>query len=162
MKETNAVFLTIGSNIGDRQKNIKTSIKELEKLGKIKTISSIYQTEPIGYKKQEKFLNLALKLETGLSPIELLKEIQKIENKMGRVKKIKNGPRNIDIDIIFYNDEIINTEKLIVPHPRMHQRKFVLAPLEEIANNAIHPTKNKTIKQLLNNLNDNHKVEIWI
>lgn len=162
MKENNRVFLSIGSNIENRQENIKTSIKEIKKLGDIKTVSSIYETEPVGYQKQNNFLNLVLKLETKLSPNKLIKETQKIENEMGRIKKIKDGPRNIDIDIIFYNDEIINTEKLTVPHPRMHQRRFVLAPMKEIAGETIHPVKNKTISELLNKLNDNHKIEIWI
>jgi 2-amino-4-hydroxy-6-hydroxymethyldihydropteridine diphosphokinase len=161
MKENNIVFLSIGSNLGNRSKNITTAIKALKKIGKITAISSIYQTEPVGYKKQKEFLNLALKLETNLLPIELLKKTQQIEQKIGKVKKIKNGPRKIDIDLIFYNNEIIiNTNQLILPHPRMHQRKFVLVPLKEIAANQIHPIKNQTISELLISLKDDHYVEL--
>lgn len=159
--KSNLVFLSLGSNLENRQENIKTAIKKLKKLGAITAISSIYETEPVGYKNQNNFLNLALKLETGLLPAELLKETQKIENEMGRIRKIKDGPRNIDIDIIFYNNKIINTEKLTIPHPKMHQRKFVLLPMKEIAGKTIHPIENKIISELLNKINDNHKIEIW-
>ena len=120
--------------MGDREKHIDKAIEELRKNSsiKIKKISSIYETEPVGGVKQGKFLNGVLEIETGLEPKDLLKELLTVENRLGRKRTIKNGPRTIDLDILYYGDEVINEADLIVPHPRMMQREFVMRGLREL------------------------------
>mgnify|MGYP001615144372 FL=1 len=142
------VYIGIGSNLGDKKENIRTSIELIKEKCKIIKVSSLYETEPIGYKNQDMFLNCAIKAETELKPLELLGFLQSIEKKIGRIRTIKNGPRTIDLDILFYNKKIINKEKLIVPHPRLHERLFVLGPLKEISPYFVHPALKETIKDL--------------
>ncbi len=138
------VYLSLGSNLGDREANIERALHLLSK--KISHInrSSFYETEPVGYKDQPWFLNVAAVGETTLSPISLLVFTQSIERKMKRVKTIQNGPRNIDVDILLYDDEILHTPELIIPHPRMLDRAFVLAPLCELAPDLIVLGRNIT------------------
>ena len=131
-----AAYIAFGSNLGDRNKNIQEALLALSSHPKIKLIktSSIIETEPEGGPPdQPKFLNGAVKIETDLSPDDLLSALQAIEKQLGRSRAIKNGPRTIDLDIIFYGDEIINKPGLVIPHPRWRQRQFVLKPLREIA-----------------------------
>ena len=128
-------YLGVGSNLGDRRKNIILSIKEINALKNTKVIkvSKIIETAPVGGpKKQPKFLNVALKITTDIPPVTLLKKLQNIEKRLGRTKTVRNGPRTIDLDILFYADKIINRKDLIVPHPRIFEREFVLKPLSEI------------------------------
>lgn len=141
-------YIALGTNLGNRQKNLKEAIVELNKFGKIIQKSHIYETEPIGYKDQGSFLNMVVKFKTGISPFSLLKKLKKIEKKFGREKTIRNGPRIIDLDILFYSTKIIKTNVLEIPHPRLHQRDFVLIPLSEIAPNKIHPILRKKISTL--------------
>lgn len=152
-KKNNTVFLCLGSNCGDKINNLELMTKELEKrLGKIKKKSSVYETEPWGFESEENFINQVVLIETTLTHEQILSETQKIEIELGRKKKSHNNnyyPRTADIDILFYNNEIIQTEKLILPHPRLHLRKFVLTCLYEIDKNLQHPVFNKTIKELL-------------
>ena len=128
------VFIGIGSNLGDREKNIKKALEYLEKNPhiKIEKISSIIETEPWGYTPQPKYLNGVIKIKTDLSPLDLLKFLQEVEERLGRERKIKYGPRTIDLDILLYDDKIINSAQLKIPHPRMWEREFVLKPLLEI------------------------------
>jgi 2-amino-4-hydroxy-6-hydroxymethyldihydropteridine diphosphokinase len=128
-------YIGLGSNLGDREKNIKSAVGLLKKTKEIKVnkVSSLYETEPRGYKEQGKFLNGALELETSLSPSELLRVLQGIEGKLGRRRVIKWGPRTIDLDILLYDDLEINEKNLKIPHPQMLRRDFVLIPLKEIA-----------------------------
>lgn len=159
----NTAYLALGSNLGDRFDNLKQAIRALanEKDIYVVNTSSIYETEPVGYVDQEPFLNMVIQVETGLSPIELLKLSLKIENDLGRIREIKWGPRTLDLDILMYNQENIETEELIVPHPRMHQRAFVLIPLLEI-NHHIHvPSIEKPLKLWVENLPDKEGVRIW-
>ena len=142
-------YIGIGSNLGDKEHNIKKSIDLIKEKSKILEISRLYKTEPVGYKNQDKFLNCAIKIKTELKPIELLGFLQSIEKRLGRIRTIKNGPRTIDLDILFYGIEIINENNLIVPHPRLHEREFVLEPLEDISPNFIHPVLRKSIKELV-------------
>ncbi|KGR73506.1 2-amino-4-hydroxy-6-hydroxymethyldihydropteridine diphosphokinase [Ureibacillus manganicus] len=131
----NKVYLSIGTNIGDREQNLKHAANLLYDTSgiDIKAISSIYETAPVGYLDQPSFLNISLLLETTFSAMECLKICQMIENELGRVRDIRWGPRIIDLDILLFNNENIEVEHLIVPHPRMYERAFVLVPLLEIA-----------------------------
>jgi 2-amino-4-hydroxy-6-hydroxymethyldihydropteridine diphosphokinase len=160
MTETN-IYLSLGSNIGDREKYLETTIKELEKIIKIEKISSIYETEAEDYEEQDNFLNLAIKGKTNLSPKKLLKETQRIEEEIGRQKIIEKGPRTIDIDILFYGDQIIETETLKIPHKGIEKRKFVLVPLAEIDENINHPILNKSINSILKSLKSHKEVKVW-
>lgn len=147
------IYLLLGSNLGDRHKNIDNAINELKACGIIiSRKSSLYNTAPWGYTEQPEFLNQAVEGFTSLEPFELLEEIKKIEKKMGRIDIVRYGPRIIDIDIIFYDDLILKTDKLIIPHPLMHKRLFVLKPLNEIAPDFIHPELKLSVKNLLEKL----------
>jgi len=130
--KANKAYLSLGSNIENREDFLKKAIFEIKKIAKILKKSKIYETSPVGYKKQGDFLNMAIKIATKLNPQELFEKIQKIERELGRERKIKNGPRTIDIDILTFEDTIIDEPNLKIPHPRMHERKFVLVPLLEL------------------------------
>ncbi|MEK4496291.1 2-amino-4-hydroxy-6-hydroxymethyldihydropteridine diphosphokinase [Ureibacillus sp. FSL W8-0352] len=131
----NDVYLSLGTNLGERENNLKSAIDLLQsKEGiRIKKISPIYETVPVGYVEQPSFLNIAIYAQTILSPIELLQTCQLIENDLGRVRNIRWGPRIIDLDILLFNNDNIESENLIIPHPRMFERAFVLVPLLDIA-----------------------------
>lgn len=144
------VHIGIGSNLGERQDNCLKSLEFLREKGlTIQKVSSFYETEPWGVEDQPKFINLAIEAETNFSPDELLFILKDIENRIGRTKTLKWGPRIIDLDILFYGDEIINTEEIQIPHPLLHQRDFVLNPLDEISPDKVHPVLKKTIRQLM-------------
>ncbi len=157
------VFIGLGSNVGDRKKNIAEAINLLHTPPdiKVENKSSLYLTEPIGYVGQDPFLNSVVEVSTLLSPDDLLHRCQAIEEQMGRVRTMMWGPRLIDLDILLYGDEIIEDNELIIPHPQMHIRKFVLLPLVEIAPDVLHPKLNKTVSELLRLLEDGHKVEVY-
>lgn len=157
----NKSYLSLGSNIGDRKTNLETAIREIGNLGKTTKISAIYETEPTDYKKQPYFLNLGMIIETELSPSELIIKLQEIEHKMGRIKEIEKGPRNIDIDIIFYNNEIINQEHLQIPHPSYIKRNFVLTPMSEIEPEYIDPITLKSVAELKKTIINPEKVTLW-
>ncbi len=143
------VVIAIGTNLGNRKENIENAIKRIrENKIKVEKVSSIYETAPYGYTKQPAFLNCALLGETVLSPRELLETLLAIEKEMGRVRKIHWGPRIIDLDIIFYDDLVINEPDLKIPHPDMQNREFVLKPISEIAPCFVHPVFCKTVKTL--------------
>ncbi len=151
------VFIELGGNIGNVRATFDIAIEKInETIGQIIKTSSRYETEPWGNKKQAYFLNQIICAETNLNPDEVLKKILEIENLLGRKRKKNNqsAPRTIDIDILFYGDKIINTDNLIIPHPRLHLRNFVLTPLMEIAPGFIHPSFNKKIKDLLKSNTD--------
>jgi 2-amino-4-hydroxy-6-hydroxymethyldihydropteridine diphosphokinase len=149
----NKVIIAFGSNIGDRYKAIEEAMLHLEENGiKIVESSAIIETEPYGYVDQPPFINGAIIAETELSCREVLINLLKIEKDIGRVRLFKWGPRIIDLDIIFYNDEIYNEEDLVVPHKDMQNREFVLKPLYEICPDYVHPVLKKTIKELYEEL----------
>jgi len=155
----NNVYLLIGGNMGDRMANLASARNKINiECGPIITASSIYETEAWGYKEQHAFLNQALQLETLLNAENLLEVILKIEIALGRKREIPLGPRIIDIDIIYFNDEILNTNALTIPHPSMAERKFVLIPLVEIASNHLHPCLLKTNEVLLKECGDSSVV----
>ena len=155
----NNVYLLIGGNMGDRMANLAAARNSINiECGRIVTESSIYETEAWGYKEQNAFLNQALVIQTSLQANALMDSILKIEIALGRKREIPLGPRIIDIDIIYYNDEIINSSTLTIPHPSMAQRKFVLMPLNEIAPNYRHPILLKTNEVLLKECGDSSVV----
>ena len=148
------VFLGLGSNLGDREKNIKEAVRQLQESGIAgeMRISSIYETEPEGVKDQPLFLNAILKIETDLSPRDLLGMLQAVERRLGRKKVRKWGPRTIDLDILLYGDLVLREEDLEIPHPLLAKRSFVLDPLAEIAPEIVHPRLKMTISALRDNL----------
>lgn len=153
-KLVNNIFLLLGSNLGNRLSQLQLAIEELNQHIFIVNRSSIYESEPWGVNEQPWFLNAVLEIATNLSPEELLNTCQEIENKMGR-KRIKRwGERVIDIDILYYNHEVIEKSHLIIPHIGIPTRKFTLMPLAEIAPNFIHPISNKTSLELLSDCDD--------
>ena len=141
-------YIGIGSNLGNKEENIRKAIELIKEKCKILKVSSLYETEPVGYKEQDWFLNCAIEIETKLKPQELIKFLLLIEKKLGRIRTVKNGPRTIDLDILFYGSEIINEKNLIIPHPRLHERLFVLEPLKEVCPNFIHPVFNKSVNEI--------------
>ncbi len=126
------IALSLGSNLGDRHQNLKLAIDELNKHGKVTKVSSFHETEPWGVTDQPKFINACVLYETDLDPHELLKTVKSIEKKLGRVESYRWGPRLIDIDILIFDNQIINETELKIPHPHMQERDFVMKPLSEI------------------------------
>lgn len=148
------VYLSLGSNLGDREENLTKAIDEIADLGSFKSISSLYEAEPWGLTQQQWFYNIVLLLETSFEPESLLIKLQKIEDSLGRKREIKWGPRTIDIDIISIDNLTIDTDTLQVPHPFMQERKFVLIPLKEIAPDYQHPRLHISVGDLLNSCTD--------
>ncbi|MGH2497260.1 MAG: GTP cyclohydrolase MptA [Ktedonobacteraceae bacterium] len=146
---THSIYLALGSNLGDRRGNLAAALQRLREVMEITIVSSVYETEPVGYVDQPRFLNLVLSGQTLLSPQELLQAVKQIEKTLGREATFRNGPRLIDIDIIFYDNLHIKQDDLTIPHPRMAERAFVLVPLAEIAPDRIDPVSGKSAQQLL-------------
>lgn len=147
MKKT--AYLSLGSNLGDRAVNLETAIRHLADLGQVKARSSLYETEPVEVERQPWFLNCVVALETELMPRQLLSRLLAIEQKMGRRRTQPKGPRIIDIDILLFGASIVDTPALTIPHPAMHERRFVLEPLVEIAPEIRHPVLKKTAREML-------------
>jgi len=155
------VYIGLGSNLGDRRANLRRAVELMEREGiEILSESSIYETEPVGYKEQGWFLNSVVKAHTGLSPTRLWKKLEKIEKEMGRKREVRWGPRIIDLDILFYADLVWEGKKLRIPHSELHKRRFVLVPFKEIAPKFVHPVLKKTISELLRDLKDSSQVRI--
>jgi len=158
--EAVAVYLGLGSNMGDRQENLDKALDFLSQRLRMGEVSSIYDTDPIGNIEQSRFLNLVCQAYTWLAPTALLALAKGIESKLGRTGK-SNAPRPIDIDILLYDEQVVETPELIIPHPRMKERAFVLIPLAEIAPDLVHPVSGKTVKELLEGLREKQGVFKW-
>ncbi|MBI4470088.1 MAG: 2-amino-4-hydroxy-6-hydroxymethyldihydropteridine diphosphokinase [Acidobacteria bacterium] len=154
--------LGLGSNLGDRSSHLEAAVAELSGLGEILRVSSIYATEPVDYLPQPEFLNQVVQLGTRCSPFHLLRACQQIEINLGRVRRIAKGPRTIDLDLLLFDGEIIDEirqgRELIVPHPRLHERRFVLEPLAELMPGYIHPVLGRSVDELLATLRDPGRV----
>ena len=146
--EEHVVYLALGSNMGNRAANLKEAIASLAPQMEVKARSAVYETDPWGFKEQEKFLNQAVRVETYLKPEPLLKHLKLLEVALGRKESFQNGPRLIDIDILFYDDIVMYSTYLHIPHAHLHERAFVLVPLIDIASDLVHPVKKKSIREL--------------
>jgi 2-amino-4-hydroxy-6-hydroxymethyldihydropteridine diphosphokinase len=154
------VYLSLGSNLGDRKGNCEKALREIEgrHVGNVTALSPFYMTEPVDFTDQDWFVNAAACIETRLEPPELLKELKLIQKDLGTMEKtVRFGPRTIDLDILLFDDLVQNWDDLVIPHERMHQRAFVLVPLCDIAPHKTHPVSGKTMKELLETIDTEHQ-----
>jgi len=154
MGEVAVAYVGLGSNLGDRRANLRAALRLLSRHGRVSiaAVSGFYETEPVGGPPQPDFLNAVAALETNLTPPALLRVLQGVESRLGRRRTVRWGPRSIDLDLLLYEERVVEAPGLSVPHPRMHERLFVLEPLCEIAPGAIHPVLRKTVAELLEEL----------
>ena len=154
------VYLALGSNMGNRLSNLKAAVVNLTPQMTVKKKSSVYETPPWGFTEQDAFLNQVVKVTTYLEPEPLLRHLKRMETALGRVPNFQNGPRMIDIDILFFDNTIINTPPLMVPHPRLHERAFVLVPLAEIEPDFVHPILQRPINKILEDV-DRSEIKLF-
>ena len=154
-------YIGIGSNIGDKVHQCEKAVSEIVKIDRHKLLakSSLFKTQPIGYTSQDWFVNAVIEIETDLEPLDLLRSLKAIEARLGRTETFRWGPRVIDLDLLLFDQEEIQTEELQIPHPRFHERQFVLIPLAEIDRGLVHPVLKKTVGELLDNLKEDQGVE---
>jgi 2-amino-4-hydroxy-6-hydroxymethyldihydropteridine diphosphokinase len=155
------VYLSLGSNLGDRERNLKDALQALQTLGEVTAVSSFYQTAPVEVTAQPWFLNCAAQLHTDKMPRQLLRAILDLERGMGRRRLQKKGPRNIDIDILLLGNSVVDTRELTIPHPALQERRFVLEPLAEIAPEVRHPLLKRTMRELRDALPAGQAVRKW-
>jgi 2-amino-4-hydroxy-6-hydroxymethyldihydropteridine diphosphokinase len=155
-----SVYIALGTNVGDRLANLRAALTAFRPHIEIKVKSAVYETEPWGYANQPAFLNMVVRGETDLSALELLNHLKHLELDLGRTPIFRNGPRLIDLDILFYDDRVIDTPPLVIPHPRLHERAFVLVPLADVAPALVHPLLGRSVSQLLETV-DRHGVSMF-
>jgi 2-amino-4-hydroxy-6-hydroxymethyldihydropteridine diphosphokinase len=153
-------YISAGSNLGDRRAHLEFALVELENAGTVMQVSPLFETEPVGYSDQPWFLNAAIEIATPLSPLELLHRCREIETSRGRKRSFPNAPRTLDLDILFYGSAVIRNADLIIPHPRLAERKFVLEPMARIAPDFVHPTLKLPIRALLEDCPDSSRVRL--
>jgi 2-amino-4-hydroxy-6-hydroxymethyldihydropteridine diphosphokinase len=154
-------YLSAGSNLGDRKANIDYSVRRLQESNVVIRVSSFFETEPVGFLDQPWFLNVVIELDTGLTPHQLLEICREIEASCGRIRSFPNAPRTLDLDILLYGNIVLNEDRLVIPHPRMTERRFVLEPLAQIAPALVHPVSGETIQSLFDACPDNSKVRLY-
>jgi 2-amino-4-hydroxy-6-hydroxymethyldihydropteridine diphosphokinase len=161
MSRPATAYIGLGANLGDRAATLREAARRLGELGAITAVSSFYETEPVGSREQPSFLNAVIALETDLPPAALFDALLAIERDLGRVRSFRNAPRTLDLDILLQDDLVMDTPELTLPHPRMHERAFVLAPLAEIAPDVRHPVFGSSAAELLAALPDQSGVAVW-
>ncbi len=156
-------YIGLGSNLGDREANIRRAIKLIDQECVVLAVSGIYETEPVGLRGQPWFLNCVVEADTQLTPKKLLIFLKSVEDRLGRKRTLKDGPRTMDLDILFYGRRIVEDhDGLIIPHPRLHKRKFVLKPLADLRAGLVHPVLKKTMKTLLKELKTKDAVKLYV
>jgi 2-amino-4-hydroxy-6-hydroxymethyldihydropteridine diphosphokinase len=161
MSRPATAYIGLGANLGDRAATLREAARRLGELGTITAVSSFYETEPVGFREQPSFLNAVIALETDQPPAALFDALLAIERDLGRVRSFRNAPRTLDLDILLQDDLVMDTPELTLPHPRMHERAFVLAPLAEIAPDVRHPVFGSSAAELLAALPDQSGVAVW-
>ncbi len=154
-------YIGLGANLGDREASLRDALRKLSEVGDVTSVSSLYETDPVGFTDQPAFLNAVAAIETGLDPDEVVHCLLEIERDLGRERSFANAPRTIDLDLLLLGDTVIKQPHATVPHPRMHERAFVLVPLTEIAGMVKYPEFGKTIAELLNQLPDANGIRLY-